>query len=51
MPPKKGYKIQYIYYSDISGDIVKKSLTTLEKEERHYSRFYRKQQNLIVKTG
>lgn len=50
LPPKKGYKIQYIYYSDIFGDIIKKSLNTLEKEERHYSRFYRKQQKLIVKT-
>ena len=41
LPPKKGYKVQNIYYSDMFGDIVKTSLNTLEKEERHYSRFYR----------
>ncbi len=45
LPPKKGYKVQNIYYSDVFGDIVKTSLNTLEKEERHYSKFYRKQKN------
>ena len=50
LPPKKGYKVQNIYYSDMFGEIVKTSLNTLEKEERHYSRFYRNQKNLIVKS-
>ena len=50
LPPKKGYKVQNIYYSDMFGEIVKTSLNTLEKEEKHYSRFYRKQKNSIVKT-
>ena len=36
LPPKKGYKVQNIYYSDMFGDIVKTSLNTLEKEEIHY---------------
>ena len=44
-PPKKGYRIQNIYYSDLFGNIVKTSLNTLEREERHYSRFYRNQRN------
>jgi hypothetical protein len=42
-PPKKGYKIKNIYYSDSFGNIVKTSLNSLEKEERHYSRFYKNQ--------
>jgi len=39
-PQKKGYKIQYIYYSDGEGNIIKSNLDILEKEEKHYSRFY-----------
>jgi len=50
LPPKKGYKVQNIYYSDMFGDIVKTTLNTLEKEERHYSRFYRNQKNAVVKS-
>lgn len=45
-PPKKGYRIQNIYYSDLFGNIIKKTLNTLEKEERHYSRFYRNNKNI-----
>ncbi len=41
LPQKKGYKIQNIYYSDSEGNIIKTSLTTLDNEEKHYSRFYR----------
>ena len=41
LPPKKGYKIQDIYYSDGMGNIVKTSLKSLEADERHYSKFYR----------
>ena len=43
LPPKKGYVIQNVYYSNAEGEIEKSSLNDLEKEERHYSRFYRKQ--------
>lgn len=39
-PKKKGYKIQYIYYSDGKGHIVRTTLDNLENEEKHYSRFY-----------
>jgi cytidine deaminase len=46
LPPKKGYKIQNIYYSDGFGNIVKTTLTTLEKEERHFSKFYKRTQNV-----
>lgn len=44
-PPKKGYRIQYIYYSDAYGNIIKTTLHTLEKEERHISRSYRNHKN------
>jgi cytidine deaminase len=49
LPTKKGYKIQNIYYSDNTGNIIKTSLTSLDNEEKHYSRFYKqryKQNNL-----
>ncbi len=45
LPIKKGYKIQNIYYSDSEGNIIKTSLKNLENEEKHYSRFYRKNKN------
>jgi hypothetical protein len=38
---RKGYKIQNIYYSDNDENIIKTTLETLEKEEPHFSRFYR----------
>jgi hypothetical protein len=41
-PNKKGYKIQYIYYSDGLGNIIKTNIATLENEEKHYSKFYRR---------
>lgn len=41
LPERKGYKIQYIYYSDGEGNIVKTSLQGLDNEEKHYSRYYR----------
>ena len=50
IPEKKGYKIQNIYYSDGFGNIVKTTLNTLEKEERHYSKFYKTQKKSIVKS-
>ena len=41
-PPKIGYKINNIYYSDSNGNIVKTTIKTLEKEEKHYSQYYRR---------
>jgi hypothetical protein len=41
LPPKLGYNIQNVFYSNDNGDIVKSSLTQLDNEEKHYSRFYR----------
>ena len=41
LPVKKGYKIQNVYYSDNTGNIIKTTLTSLDNEEKHYSRFYR----------
>ena len=38
---KKGYKIKLIYYSDENGDIIKSTLTKLDLEEKHISKFYR----------
>ena len=42
LPPKIGYKINNIYYSDSTGNIVKTTIKTLEKEERHYSQYSRR---------
>lgn len=41
LPIKLGYKIQNVYYSNEDGDIIKSSIKNLEKEDPHYSRFYR----------
>jgi cytidine deaminase len=45
LPYKKGYKIKNIYYSNNNGDIVKTTLSKLENEELHYSKFYRRYYN------
>lgn len=42
LPQKRGYRIRTIYYSNEHGEIVKNSLTQLEKDELHYTRFFRK---------
>jgi hypothetical protein len=42
LPEKKGYRIKNVYYSNNNGDIVKSNLFNLEKEELHYSKFYRR---------
>lgn len=42
-PEKLGYKIQHVYYSDNYGEIIKTNLINLEKEEKHYSKYYRRQ--------
>ena len=44
LPIKLGYKIQNIYYSNENGEIIKTSLTSLDNEDKHYSRFYRRHQ-------
>lgn len=41
LPPKLGYKIQNVYYSDSNGKIVKTNLGILDNEEKHYSKYYR----------
>jgi hypothetical protein len=41
-PRKKGYQIKYIYYSNTDGEIIKTTLAELEKEEPHYSGYYRR---------
>lgn len=41
LPEKKGYRITNIYFSNENGDIVKSNIKSLEKEELHYSRFFR----------
>lgn len=39
LPYKLGYKIQNVYYSDNTGNIIKTSLYNLvNSEEKHYSR-------------
>ena len=47
IPAKKGYKIHYINYSDGEGKIIKTTLASLDSEEKHYSRYYRKEKNLL----
>jgi hypothetical protein len=47
MPIKRGYKIQNVYYSDSEGKIIKKSLTNLDNEEKHYSRYYKQRKQII----
>ena len=41
-PPKIGYKIVNVYYSDSNGDITKTNLKTLDEEEKHYSYYFRR---------
>jgi hypothetical protein len=41
-PPKKGYKIDNVYYSDSKGDIIKTNLKSLNEEEKHYSHYFRR---------
>jgi hypothetical protein len=42
IPIKKGYKIQKIYYSDGQDNMVITTLNILEKEQPHYSRYYKR---------
>ena len=42
LPEKKGYKIENVYYSNEEGNIVKTTLKSLENEEKHYSKYYRR---------
>jgi len=41
LPEKLGYKIQHIYYSDNTGNIIKTNLRNLDNEEKHYSKYYK----------
>lgn len=40
IPQKKGYKIDFIYYSDSDGNIIKTNLKKLDSEEKHYSKYF-----------
>ena len=42
LPEKKGYKIENVYYSNEDGNILKTTLKSLENEEKHYSKYYRR---------
>lgn len=44
MPIKKGYKLQNIYYSDGQDNLIRTTLDILEKEEPHYSRYYKRRE-------
>ena len=48
LPLKLGYKITNIYYSNEEGNIQKTTIQDLEKEEKHYSRFYRQKMKTIA---
>lgn len=41
-PAKIGYTINNIYYSHENGSIIKTKLSTLEGEEKHHSRYFRR---------
>jgi cytidine deaminase len=40
LPIKKGYRISNIFYTNSDGNIEKKKLEDLFKEDLHYSRLY-----------
>ena len=42
LPRKRGYNLQYIYYSDTLGNIIKTRLYDLDNEDKHISQSYRK---------
>lgn len=44
-PPKIGYKIVNVYYSNSEGDIIKTNLKSLNEEEKHYSYYFRRKLN------
>jgi hypothetical protein len=46
LPPKMGYKVDIIYYSDADGNIVKTNLKALDDEDKHYSKYYRRKRAL-----
>jgi hypothetical protein len=48
IPVNKGYKIENIYYSDENGNIIKTKLDTLDYEEKHYSKYYRRRRRRIT---
>lgn len=47
LPIKKGYRVRNIYYSDDNGNIIKTNINNLEKDELHYSKFFRKKMRNI----
>ena len=47
-PSKKGYRIKHIYYSTQEGNIIKTDLRTLEKEDPHYTMYYKRKRNIHI---
>lgn len=45
-PKKIGYKIVNVYYSDADGNIIKTNLKSLDTEEKHYSKYFRRKSSL-----
>lgn len=41
IPGKKGYKLDNIYYSESPEKIIKTTISILDSEEKHYSRFFK----------
>jgi hypothetical protein len=41
IPLLKGYKLQYIYYSNETNKLTKTKLKDLEQDNYHYSRYYK----------
>jgi hypothetical protein len=48
IPHKMGYKLNHIYYSDENGSIIKTNLKTLDSEEKHYSKYYRRKKASLI---
>ena len=48
LPCKLGYKLNHIYYSDENGSIIKSNLKSLDTEEKHYSKYYRRKKASLI---
>jgi GTPase Era involved in 16S rRNA processing len=50
LPLRLGYKIDTIYYSDENGFIIKSNLRTLDNEEKHYSKYFKRKRSQKIIT-
>jgi len=48
LPHKLGYKLNHICYSDENGNIIKSNLKSLDTEEKHYSKYYRRKKASLI---